>query len=96
MGSSHTQSRRYRTRDEWRAIIDDFNRSGLTKKQFCEQRGLRLSSFSNWWNTFKSEAQEPAFVPLAKVTPMSLNDDPTVSWDIELDLGQGVTLRIRR
>lgn len=36
-----------RTRDEWRILFEEQERSGLSKTQFCRQRGITRSAFSN-------------------------------------------------
>ncbi|WP_020536411.1 IS66 family insertion sequence element accessory protein TnpA, partial [Lewinella cohaerens] len=35
-------------RQRWDAILSEQSRSGLTKKAFCEQRGLNPATFYYW------------------------------------------------
>ena len=39
-----------RTRDEWRAIMSRFERSGQGRREFCEAEGLVPGTFP-WWRT---------------------------------------------
>lgn len=46
-----TQSRKPRsayTPTQWKIIIEDFEKSGLTKGEFCHQRSLTPSVFARW------------------------------------------------
>ncbi len=85
-----------RSAEEWRTIVSRFERSGQTRKQFCTAEDLAPSTFSLWRRKLRrSEAGSGAngagrFVELA--------DSPTAlpAWEAELDLGEGVVLRLRR
>ena len=85
-----------RSAEEWRTIVLRFERSGQTHKQFCAAEDLAPSTFSLWRRKLRgsgsvSEANgAERFVELA--------DSPTAlpGWEAELDLGEGVVLRLRR
>ena len=59
-------------RDEYRAqtwamLIQECNNSGLTKREFCQQRGISEKSFYYWLRKLRSqmaEATVPQLVPL--------------------------------
>ena len=59
-------------RDEYRAqtwamLIQECNNSGLTKREFCQQRGISEKSFYYWLRKLRSqmaEATAPQLVPL--------------------------------
>ena len=73
---------------EWTNIMAEFERSGMSQRKFCEARGLSLKTFANWRCRLGRGARRGSFVELAP---------PVVSgWDVELDLGGGVVLRVRR
>ena len=69
--------------------------SGLSGDGFCEAEGIGRSAFWRWRRRL-AEADtacgdgggEPMFVELA--------DAPPAPWDVELELGAGVVLRLRR
>jgi len=74
---------------QWHALLDAFERSDLSVKQFCTEQELTVSSFHLWRNKRRAVTKEQ-FVPLAApaVAPSG--------WEIELSLGDGMTLRMRR
>ena len=37
-----------RSEAEWAAIMEDFERSGLSRREFCESRELTLKTLGNW------------------------------------------------
>ena len=88
--------RNFRSKEQWRQLIDDYENSELSTAAFCAQQGIAPSGFYNWRKTFRDETQtrvEPALIELPQtlaVTPI----DPH-QWDIELELGSGRVLRIR-
>ncbi|MHB1528606.1 MAG: IS66 family insertion sequence element accessory protein TnpA [Acidiferrobacteraceae bacterium] len=100
----HKQHRR--SASEWRALIRAFSQSSETRTQFCERHGVALSTFAWWRSRLRRESSARAvsntmpshpgalFVELAQAEPPVA----TVSarWDVELELGRGVFLRLRR
>ncbi|WP_434339501.1 IS66 family insertion sequence element accessory protein TnpA [Motilimonas cestriensis] len=83
-----------RTADEWQTIFNQFADSGLSVKQFCLREKLAPSNFYLWRKRLHAEP-EPAFpqdINWQLLTPTQ----PTQSWDIELELPGGITLRMRR
>ena len=90
---SDTTSRRVRRgSDEWQRLIDEQAQSGLTQAAFCEAQGLSLASFGNWKRRLTTgESIEQPWFELG-----ALSDAGPSSWDIELQLGDGICLRLRR
>lgn len=85
-----------RTAAEWQRVIDEQKRSGLSQEAFCRQNDIGYSSFHSW--KAKLSGGSP---PMANERPHFIELPPLVtasalSWDIELDLGQGTVLRLRR
>ncbi len=91
---------------EWRALIQAFSHSGVTRSQFCTRHGVALSTF-DWWrrrlrraSATRPEPNTPPSPAKALFVEVAQEDKPmaTVSarWDVELDLGGGVFLRLRR
>ena len=102
MDSTTVPTNRQRVRrspDQWRALFDHFERSGQTQEQFCAEQDLGLSTFSRWRQLLREKVPVPQalesdalFVELPQQAPT-----PAVQpWDVELQLGDGVVLRLRR
>ena len=91
--------RKRRTRSEWSQIMTEYEASGLTQRRFCDERGVAYSSFCNWrkrliqQNVSSSPLIElPMDLSMAK-TPHSMTSTP--DWRVELELGDGIVIRIR-
>lgn len=93
-----------RSASEWRALMRAFARSGETRTQFCARHEVALSTF-DWWRShlrhelisLSETTPAPAsalFVELAPVAEPVAAD--SARWDVELELGAGVWLRLRR
>ena len=71
--------KRRRTREDWQALVKDWESSKQTQQAFCQERGLCYRQFNQWKSRFKQESlseQEnnvaPQFVPIQLKTPASL------------------------
>jgi len=92
--------RNRRSADQWRELLDRFNRSGQTQEQFCTAHDLGRSTFSRWRKRLRQQRVKPPkhssdalFVELAQDAPVSPLSPP---WDVELQLSAGMVLRLRR
>lgn len=96
-----------RSAQEWHALLKACARSGESRRGFCARRNIALSTF-DWWQRHvqaESRANAPApshaadakalFVELAAPLPVP-SKSVVPAWDLELDLGAGVVLRLRR
>ena len=77
---------------EWRSIMARYEASGLSGEGFCEAEGIGKSAFWRWRRRLAEGdagcGGEAMFVELA--------GGAALSWDVELELGAGVVLRVRR
>ena len=86
-------------RDEYRAqtwalLIQECNNSGLTKREFCQQRGISEKSFYYWLRKLRShmaEAAGPQLVPLEPI-PVQNNMMQIQYRGAELKLPSGVDI----
>ena len=95
-----------RSANEWRALIRAFSRSSETRTQFCEHHGVALSTFDRWRSLLLHESSARAVPNTVPSDPGALfveiaeEDKPVTAvsegWDVELELGGGVLLRLRR
>ena len=88
--------RPYRTEEQWRQLIEEHEAGDLSVDKFCTQNNLKRTTFYKWRKRLLQESiplsTPPAFIelPVAKTTPVQQS-----TWDIELELGSGVVLRLR-
>lgn len=82
--------------ERWQTIMARFESSGSTQEAFCRQESLAIATFSKWRKRLKqhqtSVITEPQFIDVGSLS----QDAQHLSWDIELDLGHGIILRLRR
>ena len=67
-------------RDEYRAqtramLIQECNKSGLTKREFCQQRGISEKSFYYWLRKLRSQMAEAAGPQLVQLDPRGVSND---------------------
>jgi len=85
--------------ERWQALLDEQQHSGLSMRAFCKARGLTVSTFYGWKKRLSdADATGASFERLfTALTPaLSQPTGPEGGWEIELDLGDGVCLRLRR
>lgn len=93
-------TRTRRTADQWRKLIAEQADSGLSQAAFCKHEQLALSTFANWKRRLSGKTRTTAcdqpqpsafpWIDLGAVTGSA------PGWEIELDLGDGMSLRLRR
>ena len=81
-----------RSASDWQQLIDEQTRSGQSQTAFCAARAVSQTSFQHWKRRL-SAAASPSSTWL-DLGP--LRESVATGWDIELDLGAGVCLRLRR
>ena len=89
-----------RSQNQWKALLEEFNSSGLTKSAFCKKHRIATSSLYRWQRLFAEQAGEITdFIDVTQ--PLSITPSPPPAhardndWQVELELGAGVILRIR-
>ena len=89
--NENTPRRIRRSRHEWQQLINEQAGSDMTQAVFCQVRSLSLTSFRNWKRRLTAEAPAAPWVELG-----TLSEAGGSGWDIELTLGDGICLRLRR
>lgn len=86
-------------RDEYRAqnwamLIQECNNSGLTKREFCQQRGISEKSVYYWLRKLRSHMAETAGPQLVQLEATSIpNDTLQIQYrGAELKLPAGVDI----
>ena len=90
---SSTARRARRSRAQWMELVGRFERSELGVQAFCEQHGIGCSTFRRWRLQLPKQMCETHQEPLIELTTLP---NPARCWDLELDFGAGVILRMRR
>ena len=89
-----------RSQDQWKALLEEFTTSGLTKSAFCKRHRIATSSLYRWQRLFAEQSGEVTdFIDVTP--PLSINPSPSPApagdndWQVELELGPGFVLRLR-
>ena len=79
-------------------MLSELELSGLTQTAFCKQHHIAPSNLYKWRKTLAEQAANTEFIditePLQITPPSSLTQGDNL-WQVELDLGQGMVLRVR-
>ena len=97
---------RKRSVAEWRTLVRAYAKRTGTAPEFCREHGVAVSTL-DWWRRRLDKSSSSSGVrsksrPVAASQPVSFIELPATSsaaptpWDIELDLGDGMVLRLRR
>ena len=84
-----------RSEVEWRELFTRFDESDQTRERFCAEQGVVLSSFIRWWKKLRQSPRSQAAVVQGPVF-VELTSEHEPRWDLELQLGAGVVLRLMR
>ena len=85
-----------KTRSQWQAIITEFNQSHLPARIFCSDHDLAYGTFAKWRQRFAKPTQEKTVKGslIELIQPASRKPEAEY-WQVELELGNGMTLRLR-
>ena len=72
------------------ALIEKFDQSNVSKKQFCHQEGIPLSVFYYWQKKFKQTGQSSGIGFL----PVEVNHKTNTQSSIEISFPNGVVMRL--
>ena len=87
-----------RSHNQWRALLEEFNNSGLTKTAFCKKHRIATSSLYRWQRILSQYAGDTDFIDVTEslsTTPAPAVPERDNHWQVELALGAGVVLRLR-
>lgn len=77
-----------KSKEEMRSIVEDWKRSGLSKKKFCELEGIATGTFYYWLKCCST--------PMKKEEDLSGFQEviPEVGMDVEVCYPNGVVIRL--
>jgi hypothetical protein len=101
--STHAKPRRpriMRSKAQWQSLITEYENSPLSQQAFCNKHQIAVSSFHKWRKRFDPQPSPAAFVEIGQTLATASVSEQTSnnaekSWEVELELGQGLVLRLR-
>ena len=92
-----SRRRSRRSLEQWRELLDRFEYSGQTQEQFCAEHHLGLSTFGRWRKRLRwQKVKPPKYSTDALFVELAQDEAASQPWDVELELGAGMYLRLRR
>ncbi len=101
-----------RSKLQWEKIIRQQAKSGLSAKRFCDRESIRVSNFYRWRRRLsdgpspsENTDESPVFIDMGPVGRLGKEGDGNKAeakfssarfFEVVLDLGDGVTLTLRR
>ncbi len=98
MGRANTGRRIRRSAAQWSRLIEEQATSGLSKRGFCEARGLAPSSFTKALarQELPNAAQPPRRSDSQRdFVPVTVENVGSEHWEFEVQLGTSLFIRIR-
>ena len=99
LAQTKAKTRVFRSRTQWESLVEEFKTSGLTKSAYCKRQGVTISCFYRWQKILAEESAPNNFIditePVARATAAQPVTETHRHWQVELELGAGVILRIR-
>jgi len=94
--STTTHASKRRGHEQWQRLITAQQCGHLSQKAYCQKHGLGLSTFQYWKRKLES-AEFPVASPDAWLElPAAVDGSLVAGWDVELELGNGICLRLKQ
>jgi len=101
--SAHAKPRKprvMRSKAQWQSLITEYENSPLNQQAFCDKHKIAVSSFHKWRKHFGLQPPAAPFVEIGQALAAAsvseqTSSDAEKSWEVELELGQGLLLRLR-
>ena len=99
MKTQTKRSQKQRTLEQWIKLINEFDPKLQTINEFCKIKNIGTSSFYKWKGKLDltestAKAERPVFVPIQTQSQSIIPNTP--EWDLELELGHGIILRLSK
>ncbi len=91
-----TNKKARRSRGEWQQLVEAHAASGLTQAAFCRREGLALSTFQYWKRQLAADGRADPPADEATVIDLGALEERPAGWEVEIALGDGVSLTLRR
>ena len=91
------KTKRRRTREDWQALVKDWENSNQTQLAFCQDRGLCYRQFNQWKSRFKQEGLiEQENNAAAQFVPVHLKSAASNASDVgvKVVLPNGIRIEI--
>ena len=88
--------RRYRSRAEAEELAAEFEASGLTQREFCERRGVALSTLARYVKRYRQRPAEAEGAPRWVAVEVAKSESGTGGSGLSVVLGEGRRIEVGR
>lgn len=75
------------THEEWKLLVTDYNKSGLTMGTFCKEKNLKPSTFIYWVKMFSKNIAAPKMIKLeVKPAPQKSDNIKIIVGNVKLEV----------
>jgi len=78
-----------------RQMVEQFRRSGLSRRAFSRQRGIPISTLNWWLRKIKPTSNLPIPIEFSEVMVIPPSTKENGAWAMELVAPSGLTIRCR-
>ena len=91
-----SQRRPRKTKSQWQAIMAGFHQSNLSARAYCQEQGVAYGTFAKWRQRLATpDHPENRSNLIELISPAPVAQARPDHWQVELELGNGMTLRVR-
>jgi hypothetical protein len=76
-------------------MVDEFRRSGLTRREFAQQHGVARSTLDYWIRRARKDSRLPAAILFNEIKFPDPINSTNSGWAMEIVSRSGVTIRCR-
>lgn len=83
-------------RETWVRLLEELRASGVTQREFAEERGLSVSTLQFWIRKLRRERSTPRFLPVRVVASAAPSARPANTSGVEVLTANGHLVRFPR
>jgi hypothetical protein len=86
------RSRKHRSPEQWRALVDEWKASGQSRRQWCAEHGLSTESLRQWTKRLRGTS---ANVSLVEISRQPQNPSFTERWPLQVRISPRGEVELR-
>ena len=96
MSATTVTRRARRSRVQWARLVAEHADSGLSAQAFCARHDLGVGTFVRWQRHLNGSQRRRSPATFVELPVMPSTEATSARWELELELGGGMRLRVRR
>ena len=96
MENQNNVQKTWRTREEKQALILQWQQSGKSRKEFCEESGIGYNSLVSWCKEFRDRKVKSGFTEVKMTPTISIFAQVHLPGGVKIDFYQPITAEFIR